>query len=245
MQKVALITGGAVRLGRAITLGLAEAGYDVMIHYRSSSGPARETVRTVEGLGRRAEVVQADLSTGDGAEAVVAATREAYGRLDLLVNSAASFERAALLDVDEAAWDAVMAVNLKAPFLVVREAAGLLKDSKGSVINLVDLSAFQPWTSYPHHAVSKSGLMHLTRILARVMAPQVRVNAIAPGVVLPPDDFSDQERAHELARTPVGHLGSPEDIVQTVLFLSTSPFITGQVVVVDGGRSLGDPTRGG
>jgi pteridine reductase len=245
VRKVALITGGAIRLGRAITLGLAEAGYDVVVHYNSSRGPAEATARTVESLGRRAVAVQADLSAGEGARALVAATSEAYGRLDLLINGAASFEQSDLLDVDEEAWDAVMAINLKAPFLVVREAADLLQASEGSVVNMVDLSAFQPWVRYPHHSVSKAGLLHLTRILARVMAPRVRVNAIAPGAVLPPDDFSDDERELERARTPVGHLGSPEDIVRTVLFLAASPFITGEVVVVDGGRSLGEAHRGG
>ena len=245
VRKVALITGGAIRLGRAITLGLAEAGYDVVVHYHSSRGPADETARTVESLGRRALTVQADLSEGEGARTLVAAAAETYGRLDLLINSAASFEQNDLLAVDEEAWDAVMAVNLKGPFLVVREAAELLRASSGSVVNMVDLSAFQPWVRYPHHSVSKAGLLHLTRILARVMAPRVRVNAIAPGAVLPPDDFTDEERARERARTPVGHLGSPEDIVRTVLFLAASPFITGEVVVVDGGRSLGEVTRGG
>jgi NAD(P)-dependent dehydrogenase (short-subunit alcohol dehydrogenase family) len=245
VRKVALITGGAIRLGRAITLGLAEAGYDVVVHYNSSRGPAEETARTAESLGRRAIAVRADLSGGDGARALVAATTEAYGRLDLLINSAASFEQSDLLDVDEEAWDAVMAVNLRGPFLVVREAADLLQAAGGSVVNMVDLSAFQPWVRYPHHSVSKAGLLHLTRILARVMAPRVRVNAIAPGAVLPPDDFSDEDRDREKARTPVGHLGSPEDIVRTVLFLAASPFITGEVVVVDGGRSLGDVYRGG
>lgn len=243
MRKVALVTGGAIRLGRAITLGLAEAGYDVAIHYHSSRGPAEETARTVEALGRRAVVIQADLSQGAGAGALVAAVSEAYGRLDLLINSAASFEQRDLLDVDEAEWDAVMALNLRGPFLTVREAADLLGAAEGSVVNMVDLSAFQPWVGYPHHSVSKAGLMHLTRILARVMAPRVRVNAIAPGAVLPPADFSDADRTRELARTPVGHLGSPEDIVRTVLFLAASPFITGEVVVVDGGRSLGDGYR--
>lgn len=244
MRKVALVTGGAVRLGRAITLGLADAGYDLVVHYNSSRGPAEETARTVESLGRRAVVVQANLSTGEGARALVAAVSEAYGRLDLLVNSAASFEQGDLLEVDEEGWDSVMALNLRGPFMVVREAAELLGAAGGSVVNMVDLSAFQPWVRYPHHAVSKAGLMHLTRILARVMAPRVRVNAIAPGAVLPPADFTDDDREAERARTPVGHLGSPEDIVRTVLFLTASPFITGEVVVVDGGRSLGQALRG-
>ncbi|MBT8335608.1 MAG: SDR family oxidoreductase [Gemmatimonadetes bacterium] len=245
MRKVALVTGGAVRLGRAVTLGLAEAGYDLMVHYHSSEGPAMQTAREVEALGRRACTVRADLSGGAEVGRVVDAVSEAYGRLDLLVNGAASFEQADLLDVDEEAWDRVMATNLKGPFLLVRAAASLLRESRGSIVNMVDLSAFQPWVRYPHHGVSKAGLMHLTRVLARVMAPHVRVNAIAPGAVLPPDDFDEDDRKRELARTPVGHLGSPDDVVRTVLFLAASPFITGEAVVVDGGRSLDGPSRGG
>ncbi len=233
-----------MRLGRAVTLGLAEAGYDVMVHYNASEGPARETVRAVEALGRTAATVSGDLSTGEGAEAVGRAIRAVYGRLDLLVNGAASFVQADLLEVDETGWDRVMALNLKGPFLVVQAVADLLREARGSVVNMVDLSAFQPWVRYPHHGVSKAGLLHLTRVLARVMAPHVRVNAIAPGAVLPPDDFDDDDRARELARTPVGRLGSPDDVVRTVLFLATSPFITGECVVVDGGRSLEGPLRG-
>lgn len=244
MRKVAVVTGGAVRLGRAITLGLAETGYDLLIHYNSSAGPARETARRVEALGRRAVTVQADLSAGVGARRLADAARDAFGRLDLLVNSAATFVEADLMQVDEEQWDQVMNVNLKGPFLTVQATAAMLKACRGSVVNLVDLSAFQPWTRYPHHSVSKAGLMHLTKILARVMAPYVRVNAIAPGAVLPPDDFSDDERRRELERTPVGELGTPDDVVRTVLFLAGSPFMTGEVVVVDGGRGLGGLGRG-
>lgn len=239
MRKVALVTGGAVRVGRALSVGLAEAGYDVVVHYHRSEAAAREVVRAVETLGRRAVLVQADLADGEGATTVVAAAREGFGRLDLLVNSAASFDAAPLLEVDEARWDRVMALNLKGPFLTVREGADLLRACGGSVVNLLDLSALQPWTEYPHHAVSKAGLLHLTKILARVLAPEVRVNAIAPGTVLPPDDHDAESRRRERARTPVGRLGTPDDVLRTVLFLAGSPFITGEVVVVDGGRSLG------
>lgn len=244
MRKVAVVTGGAVRLGRAITLGLAEAGYDLVIHYNSSQGPARETAAEVEALGRRAVTVQADLSGGAGARKLSDAVTEAYGRVDILVNSAATFEEAELMQVDEESWDQVMNVNLKGPFLSVQATAEMLRECRGNVVNLVDLSAFQPWTRYPHHSVSKAGLMHLTKILARVMAPYVRVNAIAPGAVLPPDDFSAEERQREIERTPVGQLGTPEDIVRTVLFLAGSPFMTGEVVVVDGGRGLTGLGRG-
>lgn len=244
MRKVALVTGGAIRLGRAISIGLADAGFDVLVHYNRSETAARETQRAIEALGRRADLVQADLSTGAGCSALADAARSGFGRLDLLVNSAATFEQADLMQVDEEAWDQVMAVNLKGPFLTVKACADLLQEHRGNIVNLVDLSAFQPWTRYPHHSVSKAGLMHLTRILARVLAPRVRVNAIAPGAVLPPDDFSDEDREREIRQTPVGTLGTPEDIVRTVLFLAGAPFITGEVIVVDGGRGLSGTGRG-
>lgn len=244
MRKVALVTGGAVRLGRAISLGLADAGFDLLVHYHRSDTGARETARAIERLGRRCELVQADLSTGTGCAALAEAAERHYARLDLLVNSAASFEPADLMQVDEEAWDQVMALNLKGPFLTVKACSEMLRAAGGNIVNIVDLSAFQPWTRYPHHSVSKAGLMHLTRILARVLAPRIRVNAIAPGAVLPPDDFSDEEREREIAQTPVGTLGTPEDIVRTVLFLAGAPFITGEVIVVDGGRGLTGLGRG-
>ena len=238
MRKVALVTGGAVRLGRAVTLGLAEAGYDLMIHYHSSEGPARETAREVEALGRRACTVRADLAGGAGVGRVVDAVSRAYGRLDLLVNGAASFEQADLLDVDEEAWDRVMATNLKGPFLLVRAAASLLRDSRGSIVNMVDLSAFQPWIRYPHHGVSKAGLMHLTRVLARVMAPHVRVNAIAPGTILLPDGATEAKRQWATENSLLKRVGTPEDVARTIIFMTETDFVTGAVYFVDGGRAL-------
>jgi NAD(P)-dependent dehydrogenase (short-subunit alcohol dehydrogenase family) len=242
-QRVALVTGGAVRLGRAIALGLAEAGYDLAVTYRSSSDAAREVQRIVGKQGRRCELVPADLSDPKAPETVVDAVAAAFGRLDLLVNSAASFESCRLLDVDAESWDAVMDLNVRAPHLLVRAAAELLRHSQGSVINLTDLSAFQPWTERPHHAVSKAALAHLTRIQARALAPEVRVNAIAPGAVLPPDDLTDDRREALAAATPLKRLGSPQDVVDAVLYLARASFVTGQILVVDGGRMVGAPSR--
>ena len=239
MSRVALVTGGAVRVGRALSLGLAEAGYDLAVHYHSSDGPAREVARRVEALGRQAVLVRADLAEPGEIDDLAVAVEDAYGRLDVLVNSAATFRQGSLLELDVAEWDQVLAVNLRAPFLLVQALAPLLRDGGGSVVNILDLSSFEPWTGRPHHAVSKAGLLHLTRILARVMAPEVRVNAIAPGTVLPPPDFGPEERRRERERTPLGTLGTPEDVVRTALFLVGSPFVTGEVVVVDGGRALG------
>jgi pteridine reductase len=192
-------------------------------------------------MDRRCELIRADLSEPAAADAVIASVSAAYGRLDLLVNSAASFEARPLLDVDAPAWDAVMDLNVRAPHLLVRAAAPLLRGSRGNVVNITDLAAFQPWRERPHHAVSKAALAHLTKIQARVLAPDVRVNAVAPGAVLPPDDLPEERRQALAAATPLERLGTPEDVVQAVLYLAHAPFVTGQVLVVDGGRLLGSP----
>lgn len=237
-RKVALVTGGAVRVGRALSLGLAEAGYDVAVHYHNSAAAAREVERRVAELGRRAVLIEGDLSDPAGVEAVARTVQERCGRLDLLVNSAASFEEADLLQVNAEEWDRVMALNLRGPFLLVRETAALLEESRGVVVNVLDLSAFEPWTHHPHHSVSKAALLHLTRILARVLAPHVRVNAVVPGTVLPPEGLGPRFESREREQTPLRRFGSPEDVLRTVLFLAASPFITGEAVVVDGGRRL-------
>ena len=238
MARTALVTGGARRIGRALALGLAEAGFDVVVNHSASPSEAAEVVHLVEGMGQRARAVQADVSDSAQVETLAREVREHFGRLDLLVNNASIFQPRRLLEVEEEEWDRVMAVNLKAPFLVLKATADLLEEAGGSVVNLVDLSAMQPWVEYAHHAVSKAGLLHLTRVMARAMAPRVRVNAIAPGSVLPPEDAGEEERERSRTRTALGVLGTPEDVVRTVLFLHRSPFITGEVVVVDGGRML-------
>lgn len=239
IQRVALVTGGGVRLGRAISMGLAESGYDLVVHYRSSRDDADHVVRAAGALGRRALAVPADLAEASAPAALVEAAREAFGRLDLLVNNAASFDERPLEEVDAEAWDAVMGLNVRAPHLLVRAAAPLLRAARGSVVNILDLSAFQPWTGYPAHAVSKAALAHLTRIQARALAPEVRVNGVAPGAVLPPDDFPPQRLEALRARTPLGTLGTPEDVVRAVLYLASAPFVTGEILTVDGGRLLG------
>jgi pteridine reductase len=225
-------------VGGAITLGLADAGFDVVLNYHDSATAARELALRVERAGRRCLLAPADVSVGSEVDALAGSVRREFGRLDLLVNSASLFRRLPLQEVDEPEWDRVMAVNLKGPFLMVRALGPLLAESRGNVVNIVDLSAFQPWVQYPHHAVSKAGLLHLTRVQARALAPHIRVNAIAPGAVLPPDTDTHQERERSRERAALGTLGSPDDVVRTVLFLDRSPFITGEVIVVDGGARL-------
>jgi pteridine reductase len=236
---VALVTGGAVRLGRSITLGLASSGWDVAIHFGSSEREAGDTARAVRELHRECELIQADLRLPSAPERISGAVRQRFGRLDLLVNSAASFRTGDILEVDAEEWDEVMALNVRAPHLLVRACADLLRSSQGSVVNITDLSAFQAWTEYPHHAVSKAALAHLTRVQARALAPDIRVNAIAPGAVLPPDDW-DAERWESLARrAALDRTGSPGDVVDAVLYLAGATFLTGHVLPVDGGRLLG------
>jgi len=238
-QRVALVTGGAVRVGRVLSLGLAAAGYDVVVNYRASSGPAEEVAASIAAMGRRCSLVQGDLADPETAPALAEHVQENFGRLDLLVNNAAAFDARPLIDVDAEAWDAVMDLNVRGPHLLVRALAPLLAASGGSVVNIVDLSAFQAWTEYPHHAVSKAALAHLTRVQARALAPQVRVNAVAPGAVLPPDDYSPERTEKLRAATPLQKLGSPEDVLGAVLYFAQAPFVTGQVLAVDGGRLLG------
>ena len=158
MTRVALVTGGAVRVGRAITLGLADAGFDVAINYHNSEAQAQDVARNVEAKGKRAIAVRGDVSDKQDIDRLVDSVRSEYGRLDLLVNNASVFLSTPFLEVDEAEWDRVMAVNLKGPFLLTQATSNLLAVSRGHVINIVDLSAFQPWMSYPHHSVSKAGL---------------------------------------------------------------------------------------
>lgn len=238
MSPVALVTGGAVRVGRALSLGLAEAGYDVVVNFHTSKASAAEVAERIEALGRTPLLAPGDVSASDAVTEIARRVRDRFGALDLLVNNASTFFQNPLLEVGEEEWDRAMAVNVKGPFLLARELAPELGAARGSVVNVTDLSAFTPWKSFPHHSVSKAALLHLTRVMAKALAPDVRVNAVAPGTVLPPDDYGPKERERSRKRTLLGTLGTPDDVVRSVLFLARSPFVTGEVVVVDGGQSL-------
>ncbi len=238
MNPVALVTGGGVRVGRAIALGLVESGYDLVVSYNSSATGAAEVATAAAHLGRRVQPVRAELSSEEDVVRLARSVQDRFGRLDLLVNSASSFVTADLLEVTTEEWDSVMAVNLRAPFQLVRETAALLRAARGSVVNIVDLSALQPWTSHPQHSVSKAALLHLTRIMARRLAPEVRVNAVAPGHVLPPEYFSAADIERDRLRVPLGRIGTPDDVASAVRFLAGADYVTGEVIVVDGGLGL-------
>jgi NAD(P)-dependent dehydrogenase (short-subunit alcohol dehydrogenase family) len=234
--RVALVTGGARRVGRAFSLALAEAGCDVVVNYHGSAAEAATTVADIESGGRRAVAVQADIARTADIARLVSETERAFGRLDILINNASLFERTPFEDITEHDWDRVLGVNLRAPFFLAQAAAPLLRrDGGGVIVNIVDLSALQPWPSFAHHAVSKAGLLHLTRVLARALAPDVRVNAIAPGTVLPPEN-TEGEAGSE--RRVVERAGDTEDAARALLYLVRSDFVTGENLVVDGGRML-------
>lgn len=238
-RRLALVTGGAVRVGRAITTRLAESGYDVVVNFHNSSRHAEVLAEELGRLGATAFLVQGDVSRPAHVARLADQVGELGGRLDLLVNNASIFASGSLLELTEVDWDQAMGVNLKGPFLTVNALAGFLREARGSVVNIVDLSAWQPWLGHPHHSVSKAGLLQLTRVQARALAPEVRVNAIAPGAVLLPEGTSEEEREMLIRRAALKRLGSPEDVANAVLYLAEAGFVTGEVIRVDGGRTLG------
>lgn len=237
--RVALVTGGARRVGRALSLALASAGADVVVNYFRSAEAAEETAAEITALGRRAIAVHADVSLRTEAREMVRRTDNVFGRLDVLVNNASTFESTPFLGVSEDEWDRVLDVNLKGPFLLTQAAAPLLRqDGGGVIVNIADLSALQPWPSYAPHSVSKAGLAHLTRVTARALAPDIRANCIVPGTVLPPESADADERRRSRERTALKRIGDPDHVARTLLYLIGNDFVTGESVVVDGGRML-------
>lgn len=237
--KVALVTGGAIRVGRALSEALSAAGATVIVNYRKSATEADALVAAIAQHGGTAAAMHADVSNKSEIDELLKQVEAQFGRLDILVNNASVFESAPFMQITEAMWDHVLAVNLKGPFFVAQAAAPLLTASGGgNIVNVVDLSAIQAWPSYAHHSVSKAGLAHLTKVLARALAPAVRVNAIAPATVLPPDDYNGMGSDGTPDRRLVAQPGTPEDVVRALFYLLESNFVTGQTVVVDGGRTL-------
>jgi len=236
--RVALVTGAGIRVGRAIALGVARAGARVAVHYNESADEARETVELIRGAGGAAEAVEANLMVPEEATRLVDRVAQKLGALDLLVNSAGIMHRTPIGSVTPAQWDQIFAVNLRAPFFMAQAAAGRMAERGGVIINIADLAGLESWTGYVPHSVSKAGVIHLTRCLAHALAPKIRVNAIAPGPVLLPDGWDRAAADHLLATTPLHRLGSPEDVVDAVLYLVAADYVTGETLVVDGGRHV-------
>ena len=237
--RTALVTGGAVRVGRALSLGLAAAGARVVIHHHSSAAEAEALAAEIRAAGGDAVPLRADLSVHAEVMRLADEAERAFGGIDVLVNNASIFPAAALDEVDEALWERTVAVNLKAPFFLTQHLGGAMRArGAGVIVNLGDLAGIQTWKGYAAHAVSKAGLLHLTRVAARALAPEVRVNAIAPGTVLPPEDFPEEEVRALARRAPLARNGSPRDVVDAALYLIGADFVTGETILLDGGRHL-------
>lgn len=236
--RVALVTGAGRRLGRAIALDLAAAGARVAVHYNSSADGAEETAASIVEAGGEARTIAGDLALPGAPEALAAEVTHVFGSLDCLVNSAAIMDRTPLGSVTVADWDNMFAINLRAPFFLAQAAAPHLERANGAIVNIADLAAFETWPAYVPHGITKAGVVQMTRALARVLAPRVRVNAVAPGAVLLPDDWTDDDAARLAATTPLGRIGSPADVVSAVRYLLEAEFVTGETIIVDGGRHV-------
>lgn len=233
----ALVTGGAVRLGRELALALAGMGLDVAVHYRSSAGPAEQTAADCRERGVRAVALAGDLGRADDCRRVVADAEAALGGVDVLVNSAANFVSAPFAQTTEEQLDAALAVNLKGPFFCSQAVApGMIERGFGRIVNLSDVAGLEPWPRFAAHSASKAGIVMLTRSLAQALAPAITVNAIAPGAVLMPDGSSEGAIRRSREKTVLGRVGSPDDVAHALEYLLKADYVTGHTLVVDGGR---------
>jgi pteridine reductase len=240
--KVVLITGGAKRVGAAICRRLHSAGANLMLHYRASAGEARLLQAELNHV--RAEsvaLIQADLLDLNKLPAIIDQTLQTFTRLDALVNNASSFFATPVSEITAAAWDDLIGTNLRAPLFLAQAAATALKRTQGAIVNIADIHAERPLKNFVVYSVAKAGLIAVTRSLARELAPEVRVNAIAPGPILWPDDasFDELSRQRIVSQTPLKREGEPDDIAKAVYFLlAEAPYVTGETLRVDGGRHV-------
>jgi pteridine reductase len=237
--RVALVTGAGRRLGLAMARALAGRGMTLAIHYHTSSQGAAALRDEVTAAGGRAECFAADLSDAEAAAELPRRVARELGSLDVLVNSAAIMQRRTLEETTPAEWDAVLDLNLRSVFFCTQGAAPALRAARGKVVNLADLSGLEPWPGFAAHSISKAGVVMLTRVLARTLAPEVTVNAIAPGAVLVPEAYDAAERDRLARAAPLRRLGSPADVIEALLYLlERADFVTGEVLAVDGGRHI-------
>ena len=237
--RVALVTGAGRRLGRVLASALAERGMTLALHHHRSAAGAADLRDAIVAAGGRAACFAADLSDPVAARELPARVVAELGGLDLLVNSAAVMRRLPFEETTPEHYDAILDLNLRSVFFCTQGAAPALRRARGKVINLADLGGLEPWPGFAAHSVSKAGVVMLTKVLARALAPEVTVNAIAPGTVLVPEEYDAAERDRLARTTPLGRLGAPADAVAALLYLAeAADFVTGDVLVVDGGRLL-------
>jgi pteridine reductase len=239
--KAVLVTGGARRVGAAIARRLHAAGAKVLLHYRDSEAEAAKLESELNALrARSAAKIKAELLAPVAPRALVAGALEAFGRLDILVNNASTFFPVDVGAMESSHWEELIGSNLRAPLFISQQAAPELAKNEGAIVNIVDIHAERPLKGYALYSIAKAGLAALTRALALELAPRVRVNGVAPGAIAWPEDgqFKDAERSRILATTPLGRTGAPEDIARAVHFFACAPYVTGQILAVDGGRSI-------
>lgn len=242
--KVAVVTGGAHRVGKAITLMLAQAGADVVVNYFNSSKDADETVAEAQALGVRALAVRCDVADYGQVSHMGETILREFGGVDIVVNSASLFDQTPFPTDDIAAWQRVTGISIDGPFFMCNKLApSMLARGGGAIVNIIDLSAWEPWPNFAAHSVSKAGLLAFTRQLALELAPTVRVNAVAPGPVLPPPEYDEQRAAKAAAGTLLKRWGTPEDVARAVRYLLEADYVTADVITVDGGERYGHRQR--
>jgi pteridine reductase len=235
---VALVTGGAHRLGRAITLALGQAGVNVVVHYNRSAEQARVVLRDLEALGVQSAAIAGNLSRVAEVERVIDSAVARWGRLDVLVNNAGIWGSTPIGTVTEERWSELIDTNLRSAFFAAQRATPALRAAGGTIINIADVGALRPWRNHTPYLISKGGIITLTEALAKDLAPEVRVNAVAPGAVLLPDDWTPEQIERATRNVPLKRRGRPEDVAQAVLYLARADYVTGVVLPVDGGRHL-------
>ena len=240
--KTALVTGAAKRVGRCIALSLARAGADLIVHYNRSEDDARATAAAIAGIGRHAELVAADLARSDQIEAMFARIAEMFPDtpqpLGVLVNNASVYHRTPIASLTAEAWDREMSVNARGAALCIRHAIALMHPGS-AIVNITDISAEDPRAAMPAYCASKAALLAVTKSTAKALAPDIRVNAVAPGAIVWEKNISEAETQRVLARVPMKRTGRPEDIAAAVIFLCQNEYITAQTLRVDGGWYMG------
>jgi pteridine reductase len=236
--RVALVTGAGTRVGRVIALALGKVGMRVGVHYMGSEKGARQTAEEITAGGSDARTLPGDLTDPATGPRLVEHAHKVFGTIDVLINSAAVMLRTPVGEVLVEDWDAMFALNLRAPFFLSQAAARVMEKRGGAIVNIADLAAFETWRGYIPHSITKAGIVQMTRGLAHALAPKIRVNAIAPGPVLLPEGWTQDQADKLISTTPLGRLGSPEDVAQAVLYLLNADYVTGETIIVDGGRHI-------
>jgi pteridine reductase len=236
--RTALVTGGGTRLGAAIAGALAAAGCDLVVHYGRSEEGARGVAREAEALGRKAVLIQADLTDRAQIDRLAERALAEAGRVDVLVHNAGNFERVLPAELSAGPLDRALALNVVAPYLLTIALAPALRSGRGSVVAITDIASLRPWKHYVPYSVSKAALKSLVEGLALALAPEVRVNAVAPGAILPPTDYGEEQLARIRSPIPLARFGEAADVARAVVFLAQNDYLSGQTIAVDGGRTI-------